>query len=136
MSLQPIADTPGAETAGSGSTALADAEIPSGGEREWRVVFMTDTAQRVTELWVFERPEPFQGVAGGTAIVVDGAVGAGKSTLMQQFADGEDTPWVVFDEVNFGRIHTSHLIWPEICGRSIGDSWLGQLPWPPRVTRS
>jgi chloramphenicol 3-O-phosphotransferase len=116
-SLQPIADATGVEIRWLGVNGpRADAEIVSEDRREWRVVFMTDDTTRVKELWVFRRPEPFQGVEGGRAIVVDGAVGAGKSTLMQRFAESEDNPWVVFDEVNFGRIHTSHLIWQEACG--------------------
>jgi hypothetical protein len=35
---------------------------------------------------------------------------------MERFADADDTPWVVFDEVNLGRIRTNHLIWLETCG--------------------
>ncbi len=63
VSLQPIADTTGAEIRWFGVNGpRSDAEILSREGREWRVVFMTDTAQRVTELWMFERPEPFQGV--------------------------------------------------------------------------
>jgi chloramphenicol 3-O-phosphotransferase len=116
-SLRPIADAAVAEIRWLGANGpRADAEIVSGDGREWRVVFMTDDTARMKELWVFERPTPFQGMEGGRAIVVDGAVGAGKSTLMQRFAETEDTPWVVFDELDFGRIHTRHLIWRETCG--------------------
>jgi chloramphenicol 3-O-phosphotransferase len=116
-SLGPIAADTEAEIHWFGvNGSRADAEINSGNGREWRVVYMTDKASKVTELWVFERPRPFKGVKGGTAIVVDGAVGAGKSTLMAGFAEGEDTPWVVFDELVLGRIHTNHLIWVEACG--------------------
>jgi len=116
-SLQPIADAPGVEIRWFGVNGpRADAEIVSGDGREWRVVFMTDDTARLKELWVFPRPEPFEGVGGGRAIVVDGASGAGKSSLMERFAHAEDTPWVVFDEVNLGRIQTSHLIWLETCG--------------------
>jgi chloramphenicol 3-O-phosphotransferase len=116
-SLQPIVDATGVEIRWLGANGpRADAEIVSGDGREWRVVFMTDDTARAKALWVFERPKPFGGVEGGRAIVVDGAVGAGKSTLMQRFAENEDSPWVVFDELNFGRIHTRHLIWRETCG--------------------
>ena len=116
-SLQPVADARGVEIRWLGVNGpRADAEIVSGDGREWRVVFMTDDTLRARELWVFQRPEPFEGVEGGRAIVVDGAVGAGKSTLMQRFADTDDSPWVVFDEINFGRIHTRHLIWRQTCG--------------------
>jgi chloramphenicol 3-O-phosphotransferase len=116
-SLRPIAAATEVEIRWFGvNGSRADAEIISADGLEWRVVFMTDNASRLTGLWVFDRPAPFQGVAGGTAIVLDGAVGAGKSTLMARFAEAEDAPWVVFDEVNFGPIRTSHLIWPETCG--------------------
>jgi chloramphenicol 3-O phosphotransferase len=115
--LMPVAAAVGAQINWFGlNGSRADAEITAGDGRQWRVVFMTGNASKVTGLWVFERPPPFQGVKGGTAVVVDGAVGAGKSTLMARFAEGEDTPWVVFDELNFGRIHTNHLIWLETCG--------------------
>jgi chloramphenicol 3-O phosphotransferase len=116
-SLRPIADASGVEIRWFGvNESRSDAEIISEDGREWRVVFMTDNAWRLTELWVSERPVPFPGVEGGRAIVVDGAVGAGKSTLMERFADTQDAPWVIFDEVNFGRIRTNHLIWLEACG--------------------
>jgi len=116
-SLQPIADATETEIRWLGVNGpRADAEIVSGDGREWRVVVMTDDTMRARELWVFQRPEPFEGVKGGRAIVVDGAVGAGKSTLMQRFAETEDSPWVLFDEINFGHIHTRHLIWRKTCG--------------------
>lgn len=115
--LQPIADAAAIEIHWLGLNGLrADAQVLSGDRREWRVVFTIDDASRLTRLWVFERPATFQGVDGGRAIVIDGAVGAGKSSLIERFAQAEDTPWVVFDEVNFGKIHTSHLIWLETCG--------------------
>ena len=116
-SLGPIAAAAGVEIRWFGVNGpRADAEIVSGDGREWRVVFTNDGVSSLTGLWVFERPAPFRGVEGGVAIVVDGAVGAGKSTLMARFAEAEDTPWVVFDEVNFGHISTNHLIWIETCG--------------------
>jgi hypothetical protein len=116
-SIRPIADVSGVEIRWIGVNGpRADAEIISGDGQEWRVVFMTDDTSRLSELWVFRRPEPFGGVEGGRAIVVDGVSGAGKSTLMERFADAEDTPWVVFDEVNLGHIRTNHLIWRETCG--------------------
>ncbi len=116
-SLRPIADAMEVEIRWSGiNGSRVDAQIVSGDGREWRVVFMTDDDSRIRELWVFQRPEPFRGVEGGRAVVVDGAAGAGKSTLMERFADTEDTPWVLFDEVKLGRIRTNHLIWLETCG--------------------
>jgi chloramphenicol 3-O-phosphotransferase len=117
MSLRPLAEAPVVDIRWFGvNGSRADAEMVSQDGRNWRVVFTVDNEFRMRNLWVFERPEPFRGVNGGRAIVLDGASGAGKSTLMKRFAESEPTPWVVFDEVNFGRIHTHHLIWLESCG--------------------
>jgi chloramphenicol 3-O-phosphotransferase len=117
MCLRPLAEAPVLDIRWFGvNGSRADAEMVSEDGRQWRVVFTVDNGFRMRKLWVFERPETFQGVEGGRAIVLDGASGAGKSTLMKRFAESEPTPWVVFDEMNFGRIHTHHLIWLESCG--------------------
>jgi chloramphenicol 3-O-phosphotransferase len=117
-SLQPIADAAaGVEIRWIGvNESRVDAGITSIDGREWRVVFTTNAAGRLAGLWVFQRPPPFRGWEGGRAIVVNGLSGSGKSALMQQFEESEDPPWVVFDEINLGRVRSGYLIWPEPSG--------------------
>lgn len=77
---------------------------------EWRIVLEAKDA-RVSSVVVFERPGVFAGVSGGRAVVVNGPSSAGKSTVMSAVLASSKTPWVMFDELFFGTVAMSFLIW-------------------------
>jgi chloramphenicol 3-O phosphotransferase len=115
--LAPIAATAEADISWVGiNTSRVDVGVNGPEDQEWRVVFITDDARTVTNLWVFERPLPFPGVPGGRAVIVNGPSGAGKSSLMNQIWSDDTTPWVLFDEVNYGLVKSPYLIWPDTAG--------------------
>lgn len=89
-----------------------DVGVSATGEREWRIVCSID-ASGVHSATVIERPEPFTGVPGGRAVIVNGPSSAGKSTVMAAVVAGAPTPWVMFDEIFFGSVPTPFLVWPD-----------------------
>lgn len=80
---------------------------------EWRVVFGTQDDRRVDWLATYRRPARFEAVAGGRVIVVNGASGAGKSTVLQRLQQEQSAlPWVIFDEPEqVGTVRPEYLIW-------------------------
>ena len=63
-------------------------------------------------LEVFQRPNRFDGVAGGRAILLNGPSGAGKSTLMRAMQQVATVPFVILDEPeHIGTVQAPYLIW-------------------------
>jgi chloramphenicol 3-O phosphotransferase len=81
------------------------------GDDEWHVVFASNDGTTVDWVSIFERPPPFDGVAGGRAVVVNGPSSAGKSTLLAELQAQSEVPWVVFDEPFLGSVKQEYLIW-------------------------
>ncbi|HVM06886.1 MAG TPA: hypothetical protein VM345_00355 [Acidimicrobiales bacterium] len=88
-----------------------DATVVSG-DREWRIACSID-GEGVHSASAFARPAPFQGVAGGRAVIITGPSSAGKTTVMRAVVDTALTPWVMFDELFFGTVAWPFLIWPD-----------------------
>lgn len=78
--------------------------------QEWRVVLEVDD-DCLRSAVVFERPPRFVGVDGGRAVIVNGPSSAGKSAVMSAVLEASSTPWVMFDELFFGRVAMPFLIW-------------------------
>ena len=80
-------------------------------EDEWRIVYGSSDDQWIDWLSVYRRPPQFSGVPGGRAVIVNGASGAGKSSLLDALQRESHLPWVVFDEPVLGSVNESYLIW-------------------------
>ena len=78
---------------------------------QYRIVYFTDDGRNIEALSVFRRPPHFGGVEGGRAIVVNGASGSGKSSVLTAVAARSDVPWVLFDEPVTGAVAQEYLIW-------------------------
>ena len=82
------------------------------GESQWRIVFGCSTETAIDWLDVFQRPNRFDGVAGGRAILINGPSGAGKSTLLRAMQQVATAPFVIFDEPeHIGTVQAEYLIW-------------------------
>lgn len=88
--------------------------VVTAGDAQWRVVFGCSSATVIDWLDVFERPGHFDGITGGTAIVINGPSGAGKSMLMRALQQVALVPLVIFDEPeHIGTVRPEYLIWRE-----------------------
>jgi chloramphenicol 3-O-phosphotransferase len=87
-----------------------DAIVDSGHE-QFRVVYFTDDGRRISSVSLFRRPPRFEGVDGGCAVVVNGASGAGKSSVLAALAEASELPWVILDEPVLGVVRQPYLIW-------------------------
>jgi chloramphenicol 3-O-phosphotransferase len=85
--------------------------VAAGEDLEWRVVFGTVDARRISWLSVFQRPPEFAGLAGGRAVIVNGPSSSGKSTVLHELRSRSSVPWVVFDEPMYGAVNVGYLIW-------------------------
>ena len=108
-----------------GPVALADARIgwirvngervdavATAGESQWRVVFGCASGRAIDSLDVFERPDRFDGITGGRAVVINGPSGAGKSMLMRAMQQIAGVPFVIFDEPeHIGTVQPEYRIW-------------------------
>ena len=108
-----------------GPVALADARIGwirvngervdavvTAGESQWRVVFGCASGRAIDSLDVFERPDRFDGITGGRAVVINGPSGAGKSMLMRAMQQIAGVPFVIFDEPeHIGTVQPEYRIW-------------------------
>ena len=113
--LQPLRDRHGLEILSLAINGQRVDVVARGGEDEWRVVFGIEEGPRVGWVSVFRRVAPFEGVAKGRAVVVNGPSSVGKSTLLEELQARSDVPWVVFDEPTFGAVKIEYLIWREQC---------------------
>lgn len=82
---------------------------------EWRVVLGSGDAGVVDRLSVYRRPDHTPGYEGGRAVVVNGPVGVGKTTVLRALRDLDRArPWVLFDEPeSVGWVAPEFLIWRE-----------------------
>ena len=108
-----------------GPVALADARIGwirvngervdavvTAGKSQWRVVFGCASGRTIDSVDVFERPDRFDGITGGRAVVINGPSGAGKSTLMRAMQQIAGAPFVIFDEPELiGTVQPEYRIW-------------------------
>lgn len=78
--------------------------------REWRAVLSIDS-EGVHSASVGECPATFLGVPGGRAVIVNGPSSAGKSSVMEALVNAAQSPWVMFDELAFGKVAIPFLIW-------------------------
>ena len=96
-----------------GTTTRVDAKVRSGDGREWHVALFLAADVQASKVWVFQRPAPYVPTAG-LVVVLNGASGAGKSTVMAAMADQAETPWIVFDEPHVGSVQAPYLIWRDV----------------------
>lgn len=95
-----------------GTERRVDATIRADDGSEWHVPFFVSvTTATVTRLWVYQRSSPRQRPISGVVVVINGASGVGKSTLLEALLDEAETPWIVFDEPHVGRIGPEYMIW-------------------------
>jgi chloramphenicol 3-O phosphotransferase len=87
--------------------------VVSSSSHQFRIVYFTSDGVHIDELVVFRRPPPFDGVAGGRVIVVNGPSGSGKSSVLAAIADASSMPWVIVDEPVLGTVDQPYLIWPD-----------------------
>jgi len=85
--------------------------IVSAAEEQFRLVYFSDDGLRASSVSLYRRPPPFDGVAGGCAIVVNGPSGAGKSSVLAALAEASELPWIIFDEPVLGAVRQPYLIW-------------------------
>ena len=85
--------------------------IVSAGDEQLRLVYFRDDGLRASSVSLYRRPPPFDGVAGGCAIVVNGPSGAGKSLVLAALAEASELPWISFDEPVLGAVRQPYLIW-------------------------
>ena len=78
---------------------------------QWRIVYVTTDGTTIDSLSVFRRPPRFDGIAGGRVVVLNGASGSGKTSLLEAIAEVSDLPWVLFDEPVAGAVDQGYLIW-------------------------
>jgi chloramphenicol 3-O-phosphotransferase len=95
--------------AANGRRVDASARAPG---REWRIVMSSDE-DGVHSATVLEKPEPFPGVPGGRALIVNGPSSVGKSSVLRTMLDVAAAPWVMFDEPTFGEVRPLFLIWSD-----------------------
>lgn len=82
------------------------------GESQWRIVFGCSSGTAIDWVDVFERPNRFDGVTGGRAILINGPSGAGKSTILRALQQVAAVPFVIFDEPeHVGTVQPEYLIW-------------------------
>ena len=111
MLLAPIAAADAAIESIAGHVQRVDAVV-STGDAQWRIVFGSATAEVIDWLTIYERPNRFDGIHNGLAIVVNGPSGAGKSTLMQALQQIAAFPLVILDEPeHIGTVQAGYLIW-------------------------
>lgn len=73
-----------------------------------------------------------RGLSGGELMLLDGPLGAGKTTFVQGVARGLDiqgpvqSPSFVLERIHWGRLELRHLDYYRLTGDEIGDS--GLLP--------
>jgi chloramphenicol 3-O phosphotransferase len=109
--LAPLRDEPGLDVRSVAVNGSRVDVVAGTTDDEWRVVFGSADMTCVEWVSVFARPARFDGIAGGRAIVINGASSSGKSTLLRALASRATAPWVIFDEPMFGTVRTEHLIW-------------------------
>ena len=78
---------------------------------QWRIVYFTTDDTTIDSISVFRRPRRFDGVDRGTVVVVNGASGSGKSSLLEAIAAASELPWVLLDEPVIGSVDQAYLIW-------------------------